>query len=193
MFLVVVYSLVVITICAVVFVQVREVLQQIRGRKMLKLARKRGPVLVRNTEKGVVGVCSYKRYKEAEKVWFERPNHEQDEKRRAELLTEKKEILVKPTFTFYYDDSSFLMAYTAHRMHLEVLKAQLVKKVTGYGRKDVDDNSYDAAVEILIERKPDLLIPFMRPVLAGLDRAAQVRYFRYSCAQDALNSLLADV
>ncbi len=162
----------------------------VRGKKMIKAAKAAGPHLVMNTEKGVTAVCSYKLYTQAERLWIERPIREADEKKRAEFLTQRMELLIQPTFTFYMDDSCRILAHTSHYRHLELLRSRLVARVTGYRRDMVDQRSFDIAVSCLMVRRRELLIPFMRPVVGGLDPVEQVRAFKYGSAQDAFYALL---
>ena len=166
-----------------------DTIKKIRGRKMLKLAKAHGPVVVANTEKRVTAVCSYEAFKKADRESYESVIGEKDAKKRAELFMKRREILVVPTFTFA-DDDVLVIAHTGSRFWAEKMRSELVKRVTGYDRSQVPYQDFDIATSFLAVSEERLLIPFMRPLLAGFDPEKQMELFGNKSVDDAFRALL---
>ncbi len=153
--------LVVSGVCvAIVIIAIRRVAQFLnrrlkiqRGRKMVAIALKSGPVLYYNQIGSVEAVCLVSDYK-------------LQEISRANTLTHTfwepgGELRVLPTFLFCGANAlRTRMHVQASREEGHAIAEDLIFKVTGYHKGQVDKRSWSIAVENLVQKNPKLFVPF---------------------------------
>ena len=78
---------------------------------------------------------------------------------------EIKSIRIRPTFLFRKDDDPLIkMQVVATEAEVRLMADDLVTKVTGYTRKQVDKMSFDKASKVLIRKNQQLFVPFATEV-----------------------------
>ncbi len=160
-----------------------------RGRRMIKLAKANGPLLVRNTVAGVTALCTLRDFQAAVRSFKDHAIEGRLSVEGSKLWVKKIEVLVNPTFTFS-EEWARVMAHTGDTHWIRVIEEMLVERVTGISYEKVWQEDFDKALSYLIHRKSQLLIPFMLPHISGLDTMGQLEAFGNKCADDAFIALL---
>ncbi len=123
------------------------------GKQMVATARKSGPVLYYNQIRSTEAVCLVRDYKVIEVSRANTPTHS--------FWEPTGELRVRPTFLFCGAPA------LQTKMHVQASKEEghaiaddLVFKVTGYRKGQVDKMSWNKAMESLVQKNPKLFVPF---------------------------------
>jgi hypothetical protein len=124
-----------------------------RGRKMVTAAMKIGPMLYYNQIRSTEAVCLVQDYNLSEISRANTPTHS--------FWEPTGELRVRPTFLF----CGALALRT--KMHVQASKEEghaiaddLVFKVTGYRKGQVDKKSWNEVMEFLVQKNSKLFVPF---------------------------------
>lgn len=163
-----------------------------RSQEMVRRARAHGPVAVRNRlSTGMVGVCSYKEYKNVRNEREDRAVAEQDLELASRLFMDNSMIVPQKVYTFV-DKFFKLWFHTGTKSEGELMLEQLVFEITGFRKDQVDPKGYREAVSLLVVDDARLFVPFYRE-LSWLSFAEQFKRFTGTNVADATKALLEDI
>ncbi|MES2213672.1 MAG: hypothetical protein V4473_02425 [Patescibacteria group bacterium] len=124
-----------------------------RGRRMVAVAVKSGPILYYNQINSTEAVCLVRDYKLQEFSRANTPTHS--------FWEPSGELRVRPTFLFCGANAlRTKMHVQASREEGRVIAEDLISKVTGYHKGQVDKRSWSMAAENLVQKNPKLFVPF---------------------------------
>jgi hypothetical protein len=132
-----------------------------RGKKLVERARDVGKVAVFNTEKNIAAVCSYSSFKTWIGIERELISSVEDEGKRLRMLVSPVMVLPENTFTFAGDEDSNPYV-TGTRRDMDQLLADLVRRATGYQRRQVNRDAFNVACGYLVVKDKRLIVPFVR-------------------------------
>lgn len=125
-----------------------------RGSKMVKLAKSSSLRFRFNLQGDIVAVCTEKAFEEA---LVEHANKvEQGEVKQWSRVI----CFAKPTFTFAGNEEIRRPIHTGDRNDLDTIVMNIVERVTGIKKKDVDPRDYDSAFRSIFIRDRRLFVPY---------------------------------
>jgi hypothetical protein len=156
-------------------------IMRIRSRYMVEYAQRVGPVLYYNEVGRTMAVCRAGD--------FNSLVQNQKDYKPWEVL---KPIRIRPTFLFRKDDDLRIkMQVVVTEAEVRLMIDELVTKITGYTRKQVDKTSFEKASKALIRKNVQLFVPFATE-LSDEEGQKQVNFYGNTPPFDQVHHYLLD-
>jgi hypothetical protein len=150
---------VVLTISIIVKGEIGKQAYHRRGEKMLERLKHLDGILCINTHEDVIAVCT--------REDFENGIAEHNRKIAKGELKEWEKVLsyARPTFTFAKNRTVLRSTHTGMSEDIEKILEEIIKIVTGFGKDDVPNDSFEEAVKIIAHKDESLFVPYSGSVL----------------------------
>lgn len=146
-------------VCVAILMTVRKYNQWIkmrRGRRLVEFARNLGPILYYSKVDVFEAVCRVIDFKTALKTQVDPKPWEPPE-----------QVWVRPTFVFCNDVALRTQMHVACSLNwLRLIPEEIIRDFTGLKRSDVDKDSFETAIGMIMQRNNRLFVPFCKGLSA---------------------------
>lgn len=125
-------------------------LRRNRIKYMISILRKHGPMFRYNIDRKVLGLCSEKGFKDAEREFLKKPDSH----------FEKMLLKVNPTLTFSMDLGSHRQVHTGYQYQLEDIMHQLIVRLTHKSTRGLNPKELEELYAVIMIKDSRLFVPY---------------------------------